>query len=157
MRLLFLLTYSFKGSNAFIGTFSRQRAQYTVTVIDFLARRQRRTTTQAITNHPPNNSFHLEQCCKHNIRSYHARITNKCLSRESNDALDNTIHGMNNARNIMYDDDKAKQNRRERLHYHLNELGIDVDSLEDAALRSVTTTGKHVLMNTTFFIVCGIN
>ncbi len=155
MRLLFLLTYSFKGSNAYIGSFPRQRAKCTVTVIDFLAGRQRMATTQALTNHPPNNSFHLEHCCTH-IRSYHARITTTCLSRESNDALDNTIYGMNNAQN-MYDDDKAKANRRERLHYHLNELGVDADSLEDAALRSVTTTGKHVLMHTTFFIACAIN
>ena len=43
----------------------------------------------------------------------------------------------------IYDNDTARKNRRERLHHHLNELGIDSDSLEDAALRSVTTTGKH--------------
>ena len=36
----------------------------------------------------------------------------------------------------------SKQTRKERLHHHLHELGIDADLLEDAALRSVTTTGN---------------
>lgn len=64
------------------------------------------------------------------------RITKKCLSRGSNDAFDKPNFGID--KQYMHHDD----NRRERLHYHLNELGVDADSLEDAALRSVTTTGK---------------
>ena len=35
---------------------------------------------------------------------------------------------------------KMEEKRRDRLHVHLNQLGIDAESLADAAFRSVTTT-----------------
>lgn len=71
------------------------------------------------------------------------RITKKCLSRGSNDAFDFHKPNFGIDKQYMHHDDNARQIiRRERLHYHLNELGVDADSLEDAALRSVTTTGK---------------
>ena len=38
------------------------------------------------------------------------------------------------------DDNNTRQYRKERLHFHLNELNVNTILLEDAALRSVTTT-----------------
>lgn len=38
------------------------------------------------------------------------------------------------------DDDNSRQHRKERLHFHLHELNVNTTQLEDAALRSVTTT-----------------
>lgn len=41
------------------------------------------------------------------------------------------------------DGDAQREIRRDRLHFHLQEIGIDADSLEDAAFRSVATTGNY--------------
>lgn len=38
------------------------------------------------------------------------------------------------------DDDNTRQYRKERLHFYLHELNVNTTQLEDAALRSVTTT-----------------
>lgn len=38
------------------------------------------------------------------------------------------------------EEDDAREIRKERLHHHLNELGVDAELLSDAAFRSVTTT-----------------
>lgn len=71
----------------------------------------------------------------------HARNANALrLFRVNDDALGTTssigdLH-------INVDDDSARQIRKERLHHHLRELGVDADLLEDAAFRSVTTTGE---------------
>lgn len=142
MRLLhfipvnIILFVEFMGFKSFVGAFPVLRAQSTVNFL--VRRRQRIYTTLFITDHPPNTSIHLRSYCKHS-RRHHARITNTCLSRGYNDGMDKTMEHVQK----IYDNDTARKNRRERLHHHLNELGIDSDSLEDAALRSVTTTGKH--------------
>lgn len=38
------------------------------------------------------------------------------------------------------EEDDAREIRKEKLHFHLNELGVDAELLADAAFRSVTTT-----------------
>jgi len=97
------------------------------------------STIHVLQNHPSTSSNNnIGNHC--NTRKYHARITNVCLSGANNDS---SLTGIGNVQKAYDDHDKARQNRKERLHYHLNELGIDADLLEDAALRSVTTTGKH--------------
>jgi len=55
-----------------------------------------------------------------------------------NDALEVPANG--SIQDGNKDKDDARQLRKERLHYHLNELGVDADLLADAAFRSVTTT-----------------
>lgn len=51
------------------------------------------------------------------------------------------ISTIRNAQKVNQNEDAPRQRRRERLHFYLNELGMDADLLEDAAFRSVTTTG----------------
>ena len=69
---------------------------------------------------------------------YHTR---SCLSGVNNDTFDTTSTIGNSQINNEGD---ARQVRKERLHYHLNELGIDANLLADAAFRAATTTdGFH--------------
>ena len=71
----------------------------------------------------------------------HARNANALrLFRVNDDALGTTL-SIGDLQ-IHVDDDSTRQIRKERLHHHLRELGVDADLLEDAAFRSVTTTGK---------------
>lgn len=57
--------------------------------------------------------------------------TAKFLSTNSSFAETTTNH----------DNDSQRQLRKDRLHYHLIELGIDAESLANAAHRSISTTG----------------
>ena len=73
----------------------------------------------------------------------HARNANALrLFRVNDDAL-GTTSSIGDLQ-IHVDDDSARQIRKERLHHHLRELGVDADLLEDAAFRSVTTTGECI-------------
>ncbi len=75
--------------------------------------------------------------------TYHARNTNaRRLLRVNDDAL-GTTSSIGDLK-IHVEESDARQIRKERLHHHLNELGVDADSLEDAAFRSVTTTGECI-------------
>lgn len=75
-------------------------------------------------------------------RRYYAH-TPTCLSgMKDDDTLDTTSTIGNDSTQINKNEDDARQNRKERLHYHLSEMGVDSGLLADAAFRSVTTTGK---------------
>jgi hypothetical protein len=70
----------------------------------------------------------------------HRACNTCCLSRLNGDASGTTSIVSDSEEKLEEGD--SKQTRKERLHHHLHELGIDADLLEDAALRSVTTTGN---------------
>ncbi len=79
----------------------------------------------------------------------HACGTSAChLLRVNGDAL-GTSSIVGNLQ-INAEEDNARHIRKERLHHHLNKLGIDADLLEEAAFCSVTTTGEF----TSFLLFC---
>ncbi len=66
----------------------------------------------------------------------------------------NAKFSLANETHTTHDNDSQRQMRKERLHFHLIELGIDAESLACAAYRSISTTGMlHVDRNKTFYSV----
>ena len=61
------------------------------------------------------------------VRRYHESTTACSISVDTSSTSTN-------------EEDDAREIRKERLHHHLNELGVDAELLSDAAFRSVTTT-----------------
>ena len=132
LLVIFLTTEYFMGSNAFIiCSFPRLRAQATTKAIHFLSRRLSYTL-----HNPCASKFFLDSFLP----------AKRCLSQVNNNGLGATSAGIGDGQIVHHDNnDNARKYRKEKLHYHLNELGVDADSLEDASFRSVTTTGNNAL------------
>jgi len=132
-----IIALEFMGCNALLCSLPRSRAYYLNTINHLLTQHHHDSvyptrTTQH--HHQPNtNKFNFA-----NARRYHVHATRTCLSGIKDDQFLETPM-IDNAE-CNKNEGGAREMRRERLHYHLNEMGADVDALADAAFRSVTTS-----------------
>lgn len=141
------------GSIAFVSSVSRRHRTHINTINYFLLNRNRVQTTisPALTTiHNHQSSLSTQKTRTGTARRrYHVHPTSSCLSaKANNDSLDATstpgTADVGNSHSNTNETDSSREIRKERLHYHLNELGVDAEALADAAHRSVTTTGMYV-------------
>ena len=145
------------GSIAFVSSVSRRHRTHINTINHFLLNRNRvqvqlvtiSPASTTIYNHQSRLSTPHETCNGTVRRRYHVHPTSSCLSaKANNDSLDATstpgTADVGNSHSNTNETDSSREIRKERLHYHLNELGVDAEALADAAHRSVTTTGMYV-------------
>ncbi len=130
--------------NAFLySLFPIRRRAYLHRAINILERRNPLLSTPKLCRHQPNYGV----CFRDTIRDgrgYHA-CARTCISGLNKDTLEKTPDDAPTIDNTQkINEENTREFRRERLHYHLDELGVDADILEEAAFRSVTTTGKIV-------------
>jgi len=128
------------GANAFVRSFPRRQHAYISTINRLLAPNTVFPTGK-MCQQQTNASVYVRESYAIPSRCY--KHTRSCLSGINNDALEKTsIIGNAQIQTNQIEDD-ARQIRRERLHHHLNEFGVNADLLADAAFRSVTTTGSY--------------
>lgn len=107
----------------------------------FLHRPPRRLIARVVVDYSP-----INRCCGEErlLKRNHTATRNLAHKTSAvdvnDDALDTPSSIIADDVRMHVDDDKARQHRKERLHYHLHELNVNTTQLEDAALRSVTST-----------------